>query len=291
MDLVTILLAVGATLAWAVTWLLMKVGVDRMSWIGFGFLRPWMGLPFILLYAWATGGFVFGSSLSTMVGLGGGVLNAFFGTALFYYALSHGSMHESNILANTSPFWGVVSAIVVLGEPARFVTLGAGALVLGGTYFLVRNRNEEDRGRSLRALMSALAAGVLWGFSTAVPTKFCLDRGMSPIAYQLLFTASAAFWWTLAVLPGFRRRRLTFGRRGVWIAFLSAFFGLFASWVLWLTALQRASASALSPLVGLTLFFAVLFGVLFLREPINRRILVGGALTVAGVTLVSVFAR
>ena len=290
-DSVAIMLAIGATLCWGLTWLLMKIGVDRMSWIGFGFLRPWMGLPFILLFAWLTDGLAFGSSRLILVSLGGGLLNAVFGTAFFYYALSHGSMHESNILANTGPFWGVVSAILFLGEPARLVTFGAGALVIGGTYFLVRRRKGEDRRRSLRALMSALAAGVLWGFSGAVPAKYCLELGMSPIAYQLLFTCSAAVAWTLVALPGFRHGRLRFTRQDLAIALLASFFGLFVGWVLWLTALQRASASALSPLTSLTLLFAVILGALFLRERITLRIAVGGALVVAGVTLVSIFAR
>lgn len=291
MDLVAITLAVGATLCWGLTWLLMKSGVDRMSWIGFGFLRPWMGLPFIVLFAWLTDGFVFGASRLVLVGLAGGLLNALFGTAFFYYALSHGSMHESNILANTGPFWGVVSAILFLGEPARLVTFGAGALVIGGTYFLVRRRKGEHRSRNLRALLSALAAGVLWGFSGAVPAKYCMDLGMSPIAYQLLFTGSAAVAWTLVALPGLRRNRLRFTRQTLGIALLSSFFGLFAGWVLWLMALQRATASSLSPLSSLTLFFAVLLGAVFLREPITRRIVVGGTLVVAGVTLVSILAR
>ena len=291
MDPLAILLAVGATLNWAVTWLLMKVGVDRMSWVGFGFLRPWMGLPFILLFAWATGGFVFGSPILVLVGLGSGVLNAVFGTSLFYYAHSHGTLHETNILANTSPFWGVVSAIVVLGEPARLVTFGAGALVIAGTIFLVRNQRGERERRNLRASLAALGAGVLWGFSIAVPTKFCMDGGMSPIAYQLLFTCSAAGGWSVVVAPSIWRRRLRFDRRSLWIAFASAFTGLFAGWVLWLVALQRIDASQLSPLNGLTLLFAVVLGVVVLRERITRRIVIGGALIAAGVTLVSIFAR
>ena len=291
MDLLAIALTIGATLSWAFTWLLMKVGVDQMSWIGFGLLRPWMGLPFILLYALATGGFGFGSPSVVLVGLSGGLLNAFFGTALFYYAHRHGSMHETNILANTGPFWGVVGAIAILGEPARLVTLGAGALVIGGAYFLVRTRDEGSENRRLRALVAALGAGVLWGFSAAVPSKFCIDRGMSPVTYQFLFTCSAAFSWTLAALPSLLRRRLTFTRRGVWAALGSSFLGIFAGWVLWLAALQRADASALSPLQGLTLLFAVLLGALFLRKPVTRRVAVGGALIVAGVTLVSLFAR
>jgi len=290
-DPLAILLAVGATLNWAATWLLMKVGVDRMSWVGFGFLRPWMGLPFILLFAWATDGFIFGSPLLVLVGLGSGLLNAVFGTSLFYYAHSHGTLHETNILANTSPFWGVVSAIVVLGEPARLVTFGAGALVIAGTIFLVRNRSGERERRNLRASLAALGAGVLWGFSIAVPTKFCMDGGMSPIAYQLLFTCSAAGGWSVVVAPSLWRRRLRFDRRSLWIAFASAFTGLFAGWVLWLVALQRIDASVLSPLNSLTLLFAAVLGVVVLRERITRRIVIGGALIAAGVTLVSVFAR
>ena len=289
MDLLTIVLAVGATLSWALTWLLMKVGVDRMSWVGFGFLRPWMGLLFIVLFAWATDGFVFGSPILVLVGLGGGLLNAVFGTALFYYAHSHGTLHETNILANTSPFWGVVSAILVLGEPARLVTFGAGALVAVGTIFLVRNRDGEGERRSLRASLAALGAGVFWGFTVAVPTKFCMDGGMSPIAYQLLFTGSAAAGWSVVAAPAIWRRRIRFDRKTLWIAFASAFTGLFAGWVLWLVALQRIDASALSPLNGLTLLFAVLLGALFLREPITRRVVIGGSLVAAGVTLVSVF--
>jgi len=290
-DPLAILLAVGATLNWAVTWLLMKVGVDRMSWVGFGFLRPWMGLPFILLFAWATDGFVFGSPLLVLVGLGSGVLNAVFGTSLFYYAHSHGTLHETNILANTSPFWGVVSAILFLGEPARLVTFGAGVLVIAGTIFLVRNRSGERERRNLRASLAALGAGVLWGFSIAVPTKFCMDGGMSPIAYQLLFTCSAGGGWSVVAAPSLWRRRLRFDRRSLWIAFVSAFTGLFAGWVLWLVALQRIDASALSPLNSLTLLFAVILGVVVLRERITRRIVIGGALIAAGVTLVSLFAR
>lgn len=285
-----VLLGVSATLCWALTMVLMKAGVDRMSTTAFGVLRLWMGLPFILLYAWATNGFVFGSLSTALVALAGGVTNAFIGTGLFYYALHHGSMHESNILANTSPFWGVVSAIVFLGEPASAVTFGAGALVIAGTYFLVRRRNSDRGTHSLRALMAAAAAGIVWGFSTAVPTKYCMDHGMSPIAYQILFAGGAAALWTAVAFPGFVRRRLTVTRRGAWLAFHSSFFGLFVGWILWLMALQRVEASALSPLGGLTLLFTAILGAVLLRQRLTRKMAIGGALVLAGVTLVSVFA-
>jgi drug/metabolite transporter (DMT)-like permease len=288
-DLTALLLAVTTMFFWGLTWVLMKAGVDRMSGLALGVLRPWMGLPLIGLYALLAGNIVFVSLPLAGLAFLTGSVNAFLGTALFYYALRRGSLHETNILANTNPFWGVVSAILILGEPPTLVTPLAGLLVIGGTYFLVRRRGAEAGVPSLKARTAALLTGVVWGFSAAVPTKYCMTEGMSPIAFQLLFTAGAAISWGIAALP--RRRELRVTGRGLWIAFLSSFFGMFAGWVLWLLALERASASALSPLVGLILVFATALGVIFLKERLTKRVLIGGALVLAGVTLVSLFGR
>ena len=291
MDGLAIIFTVCATFSWALNLLLMKVGVDRMDWVGFGMLRPWISLPFVLVFAWLTDGFAFGSPMLVLIGIGGGLMNAVLGTACYYYALSRDSMHEVNILSNTNPFWGVVSSILFLGEPARAVTFGAGALVLGGTYFLVRRGKGDPKRHSLVGAVAALAAGAAWGFSSTVPTKFCLSGGMSPISYQLLFTASAAVGWTLIALPRFRVRRLQFTRKNLWVAFGSSMTGMFIGWVFWLLALERVNASTLSPMVSLTLLLATIFGVVVLKERVTRRIVVGGALVVAGVLLVSLFAN
>lgn len=288
MDPIAVALAVAATFCWALTLFTMKLALNRMSWITLGVLRLWIGLPFIAAYGALTHGFTFGPLTLILIALAGGAGNAFVGTALYYYALSTGSMHETNVLANTSPFWAVIGAIVVLGDPLRWVTVLAGLLVIAGTVFLVRTRTQDPADHhSLRSLLAALGTGVLWGVTTSVPSKFCLDAGMTPIAYQLLFAAGATVCWSVVALPGQLRKRLRVSKRALAIAFLSSFFGLFLGWVLWLTALERAAASALAPLNGLTLFFAALLGAVFLREPLTRRILIGGALTVAGVTLVS----
>jgi len=291
LDLISVALVVAATFAWAVTWILMRMGVGRMHWIDFGFLRPLVSLPLVALYAWVTDGFVFGGTELILVGLAGGVLNAFVGTALFYYAHTHGAMHETNILANTGPFWGVVSAIAVLGEPARWATFGAGVLVIAGTILLVRGRPSKDAARHLPALLAATAAGVIWGFSSAVPTKFCMAGGMSPIAYQFLFTVAAVATWSLSIAPRAIRRKVRVGRQHLWVVVVSSVLGIVVGWVLWLAAIQRTDASLLSPLSGLTLLFAVVLGVVFFRERVTPKILAGGGLVIAGVTLVSVFAR
>jgi len=278
MNGMTLALALGATISWSSTWVLMRAGIKEMDRTAFGLLRPWFGLLFIIPFAWATQGFQFGSPLLILIALASGFLNAYVGVAFFYYALTHGSMHESNILAGTNPFWAALSAIVVLGEPARWEALIAALLIVAGTYFLAQRGPNDKRAHGIAPTLAALGAGILWGFTVAVPSKYCLTQGMSPIGYQLVFTVSGALAWTVAAMPKLMRKQLTFSRKGVWIAFASAFSGLFLGWVLWLVAMRSAPACALAPLNGLTLLFAVLLGAAIFRERLTARIILGGAL-------------
>ncbi|MFC2083285.1 EamA family transporter, partial [Candidatus Bipolaricaulota bacterium] len=198
-------------------------------------------------------------------------------------------LHQASILSNTGPFWGVLSSVVMLGEPARPVAFAAALLIVGGTYFLIERRKAEESARHLLPLLAALAAGVLWGFTAAVPAKYCLDNGMNPMAYQLLFALSGSVLWAMIILPRLVKRRVTFTRRGMIVALISAFFGYFAGWMLWLNALELAPASLISPIGGTSVLFTVMLSIIFLRERPTRRAIAGGALVFAGVLLISLF--
>jgi transporter family protein len=290
-DGITIALAVGACLCWALTWILMKLGVDLMDWVVFGTLRSWAAILFIVPYVLLTHSLILGAPIVVGVAVGGSLLNAFLGTALFYYALAHGAIHESTILSNTNPLWGVISSVIFLGEGAGWTALVAAALVIGGASLLVHRTSEEPaRSRTLPRL-AALGAGVLWGFTGAVPTKYCLNHGMSPSGYQLIYTSVAIVAWTLASAPKLMAVKKAFTKRALWIALVSSFFGIFASWLLWLTALRRVEASILSPLQGLGLLFTVALGVVFLHERVTLRLALGGLLVVAGASIVSILGQ
>ncbi len=289
MDLVAIFFAVGAAFCWALTWLMMKLGADRMPWLGFGLLRPWIALPFIVPYALWTDGIQVGSLDLVLIAMIAGTINVYLGNVLFFYAVARGSLHTSTLLSNTGPFWGVVSSILILAEPVRWFTFAAGTLVFAGAYFLVRPaRKVRGERHDLLARLAALGTGVLWGSSAAVPTKYCLSRGIDPVDYQVLFLCGAALAWTIAAGPTLVRRSIRFTSRGVLYAAGSSLLGLFVGWVLWLTALERVDASLLSPLWGLAPLLTVVLSVVFLGERVAARALLGGALVLSGVTLVSV---
>ncbi|RLE32788.1 hypothetical protein DRJ24_06095 [Candidatus Acetothermia bacterium] len=288
MGITAILLTLGSALSWALTSVLMKLGLERMSRIGFAAIRPWMGLLFIIPYAFLTKGLQFGSAKLILVASAGSFLNAFLGTALFYYAISNGPLHRASILSNTSPFWAVASAVIVLHEPPTLASFIAAGLVVLGAYLMFERKGSAD-GRRILPVIAALGAGALLGFASAVPTKYCLEGGMSPIAYELLFAGSAGIWWGIVVLPGLVRKRISVTRSGLFIALLSAFFGYFAGWILWLTALRHAPASLLSPISGTSVLFTVLMSIAFLGERLTIRTAIGGVLAFAAVIIVSLF--
>jgi drug/metabolite transporter (DMT)-like permease len=282
-----ILLTLAAAMSWAVTAVFMKMGVTSMTRIGFAAVRPWIGLVFVLPYALLVGTMEFGSPQLVIIALGGTLLNAVVGVSLFYYAITHAPLHQVSILSNTSPFWGVLSAVLILGEPANPVAFAAALLIVGGTYFLMERRKEGESGRHLLPLLAALASGVLGGFASAVPAKYCLENGMNPMGYHLLFTSGSAVMWSIIISPKLVLRRVKFTKRGMIIALVSAFFGYFCGWVLWLNALDRAPASLLAPIGGTSVLFTVLLSVVFLKERPTRRAIYGGVLVFAGVLLVS----
>ena len=285
-----ILMALGASLSWAITALLMKIGVHSMTRVAFGAIRPWIGLLFIVPYAILTQDLAFGSWDVVLIATAGSLTNCFFSTWLFYYAISRGPLHKASMLSSTGPFWGVAFAILFLHEPVSVVTIAAAVLVVGGAFLLSAGR-ETDRSRAgLLPLLAALGSGVLAGFAAAIPTKYCLSHGMSPISYQIIFAGSAGVSWTLAALPKVLARKIVVTRKGLLVAFVSAFFGFFAGWILWLTALERVPASVLSPVSGAGTLFTILLSVMVLRERLTRRTLVGGGLIFAGVMLIALLA-
>jgi len=64
--------------------------------------------------------------------------------------------------------------------------------------------------------------------------------------------------------------------------------GFFLGWILWLSGLQLAEASVLTPIKGgaMTLF-AFVISIVMLRERPSSRAFLGAALATAGVVLVS----
>ena len=286
MEMLAIPLAIAASAAWAIGMTVAKPAlpsIDRLTYT----LYRWMLVALLaLLYGAARGTLHFPGGWPVAMAALSGFLDAAVGGFVFLMAMQRTTAYQATTLASTAPLWGVLSAMLLLGESPHWTVFAAAILVVAGSVFLVGRKQDRNQTALLGAILALLTAA-LWGFSETVPAKLALEGGLSPETLLLVFSL-AGMSGSLLLIPFLRHRipRRT-SPRGVMLVALSAAGGAFLGGLLWLNSLSLAPASLISPIRGSTLLFAFVYSVVFLRERPTRRSMVGVLLVLGGVLLVS----
>ena len=281
-----ILFAIASGGTWAIGMTVAKPALRHIDVLSYMLGRWLLVAPLALLCAAVTGTLAFTSWFAIGMAVLAGFIDSALGGFFYLLAMQRTPAYQAATLASTAPLWGVTTAILILGEPLRWEILVAAALVVSGAYFLVGRR------LSLRSHLSgslfALLTGFLWGFAETVPSKLALEHGLSPASLLFVFSCSGVV--TIALMTPFLRTRFPrhVNRSGIALTILAGAGGAFLGWIFWLSSLNLAPASLISPIRGSTLVFALIYSVLFLRERPTRRALVGVLLVLAGVVLVSI---
>lgn len=276
----------AAAAAWGVAMTVAKPGSRHLDPVSFLLTRWILALGLTLLVGMLAGSLTFPGWHAIGLVILGSFMNAVIGWTIYLLAMEKAPGYLVTALASTAPLWGVLGAIVFVGEPFRWTALVAALLVVGGAFFLLVGRSSPARSSLLGASL-AIVAGILWGVSESVPMNMATQLGMKPETSIVVF-ACAAILGVLLLTP-FLRRRIPkrMDRRGMGLAALSAVSGAFLGWFLWLNGLRLAPASLLAPVRGSTLLFTFLFSIIFLKERPTRWSIVGVLLMFGGVLLVS----
>ena len=286
MPNLSILLALSAAAAWAIGMTAAKPGIRHMDLVTYTLARWLLVSVLALIYALVTQRLAFPGWWPILLATIAGVLDSTFGGIFYLLAMQRTSAHQTTTLSSTAPLWGVLGAVLVLGEPLLWEIVAAAVLVIVGAIFLTK-RGTRGEPKAWLGAGFALITGVLWGFAETVPAKLALQAGMSPETLLLVFALSGALGM-FALLPILRPRiPRRVERRGILFVILSATGGAFLGWLLWLHALNLAPASVISPIRGSTLLFAFIYSVLFLKERPTARAFIGIALVATGILLVS----
>ncbi len=153
--------------------------------------------------------------------------------------------------------------------------------------FLGKDRPEGQAGAPDMLLGDAmgLLAGLLWGATTVAIRKTSLSEAApaKTLLYQMAVAAVALLAYAAATgSDGFRYTPQALAS----VAFQCVVVAL-SSYLAWFWLLRRYLASRLSVLSFMTPLFGVSFGVLILDEPLDAAFVLGAALVLSGITLVS----
>ena len=242
----------------------------------------------VLLWLWCVGRGVklFGSDGTLQAGLvAGGLFAAEF--ACIYIGLQFTTASRLTVFLYTSPFW--VAALVPIWARAEKLRLPQW-LGMACAFAAVVFAFEEGLGAGTPKMwlgdLLGLAAGMMWGLTTVVirTTSLIKVSAEKMLFYQVAVSALALPFLSLAL-----------GEPWVW--HFSAFaitslavqtvIGAFVSYLAWMWMLGHYPATKISVFVFLTPLFALLFGALWLHEPVTLNLIAALVLVAGGIVLVS----
>ena len=243
----------------------------------------------LLLWLWCLwrGVALFGRDGSLPGGLlAGALFSAEF--ACIYLGLQHTSASRLTVFLYTSPFWvAALLPLLVKTERLRPMQWVGLACAFAAVVFALREGFlGGGTGRTWPGDLLGLAAGALWGLTTVTIRATALARVS---AEKMLYYQVAVSTITLPVLSLALGEAWDFSFSGFAIGSLAVqtVVGAFASYLAWMWMLGRYPATKISVFVFLTPIFALIFGALWLKEPVTPSLLAALALVAAGIVLVN----
>ena len=286
LDTLAMSLLLGCCLFWGLQQVLIKATIQELPPIFQASLRLVGATALLWIWSLWRGAPLFTPDGSLRAGLLAGVL---FGAefACIYLGLQATTASRLTVFLYTSPFW--VAVLVPLWDrserlrPFQWVGLSCAFVAV---VFALRDGFINGNASTLYGDLLGLAAGALWGLTTVVIRASTLQRVSAEklLFYQLAVSAAA-----------FPLLSLALGEVWVWqfsgfaitSLLLQTVVGAFASYLAWMWMLGRYPATKISVFVFLTPLFALLFGALWLSEPVTQGLLVALGMVAVGIALVN----
>jgi drug/metabolite transporter (DMT)-like permease len=210
-----------------------------------------------------------------------GALNSAIPFSLFAFAAKYQTAGLSSVLNSTAPLFGAAIAFVWLKE--RLQRLQILGLSLGFVGVLVLVTSKSSVQGSFAAIVAGLIAAFLYGVSAHFSKRYL--KGCTPLAIATGSLIGASLLLLPLIPWNLPDRHPTLMSWGCAIALGVLCTGI--AYLLYFQMLVRFGTSASMTVAYLIPVFGVLWGALFLSEPITPRMLLGGAIVLLGTGLVT----
>jgi drug/metabolite transporter (DMT)-like permease len=287
LDTLAVSLLLACCLFWGFQQILIKTTVGEVPPLWQASLR-FAGAT-VLLWVWCVvrGVKLFTRDGTLRAGLLAGVL--FAGEfSCIYLGLRDTTASRLTVFLYTSPF--VVALLLPRLVPAeKLRPVQWAGLVIAFVAVAVAFSEGFSGGstaRQLRGDALALAAGILWGLTTLVirASAMATASAEKTLFYQVAVTTVVAPFLSLALGETWS---LDYSAHAWGSLALQTVIGAFASYLTWMWMLRHYPATQMSSFTFLTPVFALVFGVLLLKEPLTLQLVLALCGVAAGIVLVN----
>jgi drug/metabolite transporter (DMT)-like permease len=204
-----------------------------------------------------------------------------------YLGLQNTSASRLTVFLYTAPFW--VSLLLPRWVPSErlrgFQWLGL-LIAFAGVVLAFSEGFSHMSSTQLIGDAMALAAGMLWGLTTITlrTTRLATASAEKTLFYQVAVTAVVCPLLSLVLGEPWG---LSYSAWAWTSIALQTVVGAFASYLAWMWLLRHYPATQMSSFTFLTPLFALVFGVVLLKEPLTAQLIVALAGVAVGIVLVN----
>jgi len=286
------ILTIVAALCWALGASLYKKSLLNVRPVTLNLFRSFPATIYAFLVLYLLGKWTLLSELTvvslTYIGIASLLVLAV-GDILYFSGLKFVGVAKTVPIAYSYSIFVAVISIIFLGESLTAPILLGTVAVISGVW-LVAGRAENKVGKKENSKLGILAA---------LGTSLCWACGVSIFKIILVNTdpfvlASVRMLFLLPVLGVFTI--LPFGKKSssknltrfnILTMFLSGLMAIGVGDTLYLVGLEITKANVAAPLASTTPLFAAIIAILFLKEEVSKRVLVGTFFVTAGIMLLT----
>ena len=294
-----ILAGVGSAALWAVTSSLMAASAPRVDTLSMNAIRYIWGTIAVLMLA-AIGnslGYIRFMEIEIVLELNiSSVIGLVIGDSVYVGALRRlGLTRAFTVSLGVFIVLTYLLAIFWVDEKVTLWAAGGTVLVLIGVYS-VANLNKEGHSQEINPLKNEskrgwgllLLASLLWAIATVWLRDAANGEDVLAVAALRVPAAGVVLMGLATISQRSDLRRRAISKRDHSILFFAGILGAGAATILFIFAIQEVGAGRAAVTTAIAPIFAVFLGVVFLKEKLNKKILVGVLIASAGIILLGI---
>ena len=288
-----VFIALGASLAWAGSSILLKYLSTRIDAIAVNTLRLWVGMAALILLVLVSGragDIVHTPLLPVLLVVASGILSNAIGDTIYIRSLSYLDVSIAYPISQSAfPVLTLIAAFLFLSESFTWLNILGAALVIAGIFMIVRNNKKAAASKNtVKGVVMTLAAAILWA-AGSITLKIGLEKVDTFLAAAIRVTMAAMVLTVVAFgrKPEERPKLRSYGTRNLTIAAGAGLLTYGIGAIGYVTAIHLIGAGKTTLLTASAPVFLLPMSVLILKERLSPVALAGVVVAIAGICLVA----
>jgi drug/metabolite transporter (DMT)-like permease len=289
-----VIIALGASLAWAGSSVLLMYLSSRIDSISVNTMRLWVGMIALLslvLFTGRAGDILHTPILPILMVVASGILSNTIGDTIYIQSLSYLDVSISYPISQSAfPLLTLLAAIFFLNESFTLLNILGAVCVIAGIFMIVRNNKKAVISKNTgKGVAMTLIAAILWA-AGSITLKIGLTQVDTFVAAAIRVTVSAMILTTVA-FSGKNTERLklkTYGSRNLVLVASAGLLTYGIGAIGYVTAMNLIGAGKTTLLTASAPVFLLPLSILILKERLSLLALLGVFVAVAGICLVAI---